>query len=1194
MMKKFLSLILAAAMLGSTVGIPVYAENSDAAETQTEQYETEQYEVDDTVPTVEPTEEPAAEPTEEPTAVPTEVPAEPMEVPVEEETEENTEATVGLFSGDTVTYSIEKDQTYSFTNIGAISYDITGLSNYIDYVIYYKDGSVSSYDWNKKPSTLSVPSGGKAVITSIQKTINAVIADEYFIVEEQQNPVMAKTTAKVGETYTYTNTSNVAYNLLMTYASSSSYYFDYVIYDADGNVSAYEFNKRASYIEIPAEYSIKVTPTKYSMTFNGIYEKFDLVRSDTPVMKKAVVSVGETYTYTNTSNVAYNLLMTGSSGYYFDYVIYDADGNVSAYEFNKRASYIEIPAEYSIKVTPTKYSMTFNGIYEKFDLVRSDTPVMKKAVVSVGETYTYTNTSNVAYNLLMTGSSGYYFDYVIYDADGNVSAYEFNKRASYIEIPASYSIKVTPTNYSMTFNGIYEKFDLVRSDTPVMKKAVVSVGETYTYTNTSNVAYKVLTNNNDYNYVIYDADGNINSYDRYAPSSSYIEIPAGYSIKVTPYQYNTTFNGIYEKFSVEKNNIPVMKRTVVSAGEAYTYTNTSNVAYNLLCSSTTYSYVLYYSNGAVKETGDYGSYTMSIPAGGKIKVSPTSYSITFNGLYEIFDVTANTTLENYQTLSSDSTYIITNTDTVDNTLQFTTTSTSDYAIYAADGTLSEYKTRSSDDITIPKGGKAIITPNSLAMYSFVNTETVAVAERAKPVYNTTYINPGETYKYTNTASRELKVFKNGLSCDYVIYNADGSIDSYAANATDDYFTVPIGGSICITSRVYLNIKGLYDYFTVEKVDNSVFAIVFNGLNETYQFTNNAVKDINLILSGGVYDYIIYNADGSVSSEAMNVSNGTVTVPSGNKCVISPLVSNISIYALRDVFAFSKRSYPVMKRIPISYGESVMVTNTSNEDKTLYNKTGSYIDYVTYDAGENPQEAKELVTTSAITVPTGGKAVVTAKLSSACIGGLYEAFSNEDFTVKVTGITLSSNSLSLAVGKQSVLTATVLPSDATNNNITWTSSDSSVATVAQTGKVTAKAAGTATITATTADGGFTASCTVTVTAPAAENYPYEITSLSIETESGEVLTTAPTGQNFIVSAGLIEKQARNDKDYLFIAVYGADDTLLSMNYMKSDFVTNQEYNLGLNIQAQSKPIGSIKAFILSDFGGMEPLAVSKEL
>ena len=82
-------------------------------------------------------------------------------------------------------------------------------------------------------------------------------------------------------------------------------------------------------------------------------------------------------------------------------------------------------------------------------------------------------------------------------------------------------------------------------------------------------------------------------------------------------------------------------------------------------------------------------------------------------------------------------------------------------------------------------------------------------------------------------------------------------------------------------------------------------------------------------------------------------------------------------------------------------------------------------------------------------------------------------------VNVTGISLSRTSLSLNTGASSTLTATISPSNATNKNVTWTSSNTAVATVSG-GKVTAVGNGTATITCKTADGGYTAKCTVTVT------------------------------------------------------------------------------------------------------------------
>lgn len=84
-------------------------------------------------------------------------------------------------------------------------------------------------------------------------------------------------------------------------------------------------------------------------------------------------------------------------------------------------------------------------------------------------------------------------------------------------------------------------------------------------------------------------------------------------------------------------------------------------------------------------------------------------------------------------------------------------------------------------------------------------------------------------------------------------------------------------------------------------------------------------------------------------------------------------------------------------------------------------------------------------------------------------------------VAVTGVTLLPTTATLTLGETVTLTPTVAPDGATDKSVTWSSSNTSVATVAD-GVVTAVAAGEATITVTTTDGEFTATCTVTVAEP----------------------------------------------------------------------------------------------------------------
>lgn len=92
---------------------------------------------------------------------------------------------------------------------------------------------------------------------------------------------------------------------------------------------------------------------------------------------------------------------------------------------------------------------------------------------------------------------------------------------------------------------------------------------------------------------------------------------------------------------------------------------------------------------------------------------------------------------------------------------------------------------------------------------------------------------------------------------------------------------------------------------------------------------------------------------------------------------------------------------------------------------------------------------------------------------------FSAETGAPATVAVTGVELSDETLTLEVEESAALTASVQPENATNQHVSWSSSDAAVASVDENGKVTAHKAGTAVITVTTEDGEYTASCTVIV-------------------------------------------------------------------------------------------------------------------
>lgn len=138
----------------------------------------------------------------------------------------------------------------------------------------------------------------------------------------------------------------------------------------------------------------------------------------------------------------------------------------------------------------------------------------------------------------------------------------------------------------------------------------------------------------------------------------------------------------------------------------------------------------------------------------------------------------------------------------------------------------------------------------------------------------------------------------------------------------------------------------------------------------------------------------------------------------------------------------------------------------------------------------------------VTAVSPGSATVTATtidgtdLSASC--------SVTVIAVPVVSITINWENLELHKGESETLTATVLPENASNRTIKWSTSKATVVTVSQDGRVEAVGVGTAVVSATSTDGsGITSICTVTVKAPLAESIV--LNHVALELKEGETET-----------------------------------------------------------------------------------------
>ena len=212
-----------------------------------------------------------------------------------------------------------------------------------------------------------------------------------------------------------------------------------------------------------------------------------------------------------------------------------------------------------------------------------------------------------------------------------------------------------------------------------------------------------------------------------------------------------------------------------------------------------------------------------------------------------------------------------------------------------------------------------------------------------------------------------------------------------------------------------------------------------------------------------YDKVIW---ASSNASVARVNSGTVTAikegittitaSAGGKSATCSVKVSTRVVAVTSI-TLDKTS------LSMKVGETETITATVNPD----NASDKSVVWGSSDV------SIATVSDGKVTAKKSGTAIITAK-SGSCIAECTITVS-----VDVESFTLDKTSLELTVGETEQLTATVKPDDATDKNVTWTSSDESVAKV-DNGKVTAIKSGKATITAKCC--GKTVECAVTVTVP----------------------------------------------------------------------------------------------------------------
>ena len=243
----------------------------------------------------------------------------------------------------------------------------------------------------------------------------------------------------------------------------------------------------------------------------------------------------------------------------------------------------------------------------------------------------------------------------------------------------------------------------------------------------------------------------------------------------------------------------------------------------------------------------------------------------------------------------------------------------------------------------------------------------------------------------------------------------------------------------------------------------------------------------------------------------SADNGIATVD-GNGLVTALSTGSVSITATTNDGGFVSSSTITVEAatVPVTGVEVNPSSLTLTEGETaMLVATVSPVDAdnpgVTWSSADNGVASVD--GNGLVTAVSAGSVSITATTND---GGFISSstVTVESPVVPVTGVLVSPSNLTLTEGETAMLVATVSPVDADNPEVTWSSTDNGIATVDGNGLVTALSAGSVSITATTDDGGFTSSSTITVEAAAVPVTGVEVSPLTLTlTEGGTAMLIA---------------------------------------------------------------------------------------
>lgn len=451
-------------------------------------------------------------------------------------------------------------ESYKFTNVGTKSDSVEHAGttkDKFDYVVYNEEGTETSRGTGK--TTFPLISVGKYIVLTLVTENPVRVGAPYrtFMSGGREDDAITRITLSPGQSYMFTNNGTLT-NPVNNNARKVDGLYDYTVYKADGSFYSQGFDS-ISTPQLPAGgFAIITVQGTADVTFDYT-DDFSAEPSDEPSHFRVTLSQGQSYEFKNITSSLRYLRGNATSSNRFDWVEYYPNGTQQAKRENTYTN-PGVSGGNSIVVTAVSAPVTFGVNYRLFSWKDKPGEAISKQIIHLGESLKFSNTGSRQITINSdAGEVGGKYDVAVYSDDGSVHSVTFEETGN-ASIPAGGYAILTGQSASPVTISYTDTFTVAPAEHPALLRATAAPNHSYTYVNISDEQeslYSNATATNEFAYVIRRPDGTVSSD---GPSRhTYVPVPGGYSVTVTPLTASITFGAVYTSFTGTPDENPVVK-----------------------------------------------------------------------------------------------------------------------------------------------------------------------------------------------------------------------------------------------------------------------------------------------------------------------------------------------------------------------------------------------------------------------------------------------------------------------------------------------------------------------------------------------------------------------------------------------------------------------------------------------------------